>query len=131
LNFVLDTNILICSITEDPRLDESLKTEIKNQQNRCLTSIASLWEISIKHSINKLILKSSLEEIFKIIDLSFIEILPISRDHILQQSKLKFHHRDPFDRLIIAQAQVENLTIITKDSGVYIIQCQRKSKLKE
>ncbi len=111
MNYLLDTHILIWFITEDPKLKVPLEKIIKNKNHKCFTSIASLWEICIKSSINKLELKSSLDEIFNIIRLSDIEIIPITPVHLLLNATLKLHHRDPFDRIIIAQAQVENMMV--------------------
>lgn len=115
MNYLLDTHTLIWAITDNKKSLGSVREEIKNLNNECLVSIASCWEIGIKLSLKKLELNSSLNQIFETITLSAFKILPIAPDHIIQVSKLQLHHRDPFDRLIIAQAMVENLTIITKD----------------
>lgn len=79
-------------------------------------SIASFWEIAIKNSIGRLDLNSDLETIFKVIEESGFETLPLTTSQILQNSTLEFHHQDPFDRIFIAQSLVENMAIITKDS---------------
>jgi PIN domain nuclease of toxin-antitoxin system len=81
----------------------------------CLVSVAALWEMGIKASLDKLDLKVDLEQIFKLIDQTGFRLLPISPNHILQNASLEFYHRDPFDRLMIAQAQYERLKIVTKD----------------
>ncbi len=78
-------------------------------------SIASLWELAIKISIGKLTLAKSLADVIKQIAAVDIEILQISPEHTLQVSTLPFHHRDPFDRMIIAQSQIENLAVMTDD----------------
>jgi PIN domain nuclease of toxin-antitoxin system len=116
MNYLLDTHTLIWFIVDDPTLPLAVKRQIEDTDNRCFFSIASIWEIGIKHSNGKLDLKFNLEEIIKITESSLIELLPISVNHILKNSSLPFNHRDPFDRLLIAQAQIENLTIITKDT---------------
>jgi PIN domain nuclease of toxin-antitoxin system len=81
-------------------------------------SVASLWEITIKFQIGKLTLNISLEDLFNYIDRNQIEIIPINIEHLLTLSELPRHHGDPFDRLIISQAIAENLTLITRDSGL-------------
>jgi len=94
-----------------------LKTQqiIEDAANNCFVSIATLWEIAIKNSLGRLDLHADLDRIFQIIDETGFELLPITVNHILTNSNLKFHHQDPFDRIIIAQAIHENLIIITKD----------------
>ena len=116
MNYLLDTHTLIWFITEDPMLPETVKKEIKNINNTCCVSIASLWEIAIKLSLNKLELNNSLQNIIEIIDLSSIDILPINTMHVIRVSTLPLHHRDPFDRLIIAQSISENYTLLSKDN---------------
>jgi PIN domain nuclease of toxin-antitoxin system len=78
---------------------------------------ASLWEITIKKQIGKLILTISLEELFDYADRNQIEIIPINYAHLLTLAKLPNHHNDPFDRLIISQAIAENLILLTRDKG--------------
>ena len=84
--------------------------------NPVFLSVASLWEITIKHQIKKLELGISLEELFEFVDRNQIEIILINYLHLIQLSSLPLHHGDPFDRLIIAQAISENLKLISKDS---------------
>ncbi len=116
MSYLLDTHALLWFITDNSFLPKILKEEIKNIDNKCVVSIASFWEIGIKHSLHKLILKNKLESLFNIIESNPFEILPVLPTHILKLSTLKFNgHRDPFDRMLIAQAQIENPVILTKD----------------
>lgn len=115
MDYLLDTHVVIWAITDDKRLSSKLKTILVNKSNKCFISIVSFWEIGIKFSLGRLELSTDLNEIFDIINRLGIEILPISPTHILENSKLIFHHNDPFDRLLIGQAISENLTILTKD----------------
>ena len=117
MKYLLDTHAVIWFITDDKKLPGSIKRLIEDFNNDCIVSSASLWEIAIKYSLGRLELNSDLEEIFKIILKSPLEVLLISNDHILEVSKLPYHHRDPFDRLIIAQGRFEQTKIITKDSS--------------
>ena len=116
MNFLVDTHVLIWFITDDIKLPVKTKQIIENKENSCYISIASYWEIAIKNSIGRLDLNSDLETIFEVIEESGFETLPLTTNQILQNASLEFHHQDPFDRIIIAQSMIENMTIITKDS---------------
>ena len=115
--FILDTHILIWFLEGNRSLSNSRRQIISQSQNDIFISTASLWEMAIKISLNKLTLTQSLADVTKQIAAEDIEILPITPEHTLQVSILPFHHRDPFDRIIISQAQVENLAILTDDTS--------------
>lgn len=115
MNLLIDTHAVIWFITEDDQLPTHIKELIEDSDNTCFVSIVSLWEMGIKYSLDKLDLKADLKKIFELIDQSGLMILPITPTHILTNSALEFHHRDPFDRLIIAQARSEGLSLISKD----------------
>lgn len=93
-----------------------LETTIIDTSNKCFLSIASLWEIAIKSSLGKLELKGDFAEITGFLIENDIDILPITFHHLQQLMQLPFHHRDPFDRILIAQASTENLFVVTKDN---------------
>ena len=112
---LIDTHILIWFITEHPQLTNKSKTLIENSQS-CFISVASLWEIGIKMSLGKLELRINLDELVKIILESGFAILPINQIHVIKNSELNFFHKDPFDRILIAQALIEDLEIITSDT---------------
>ncbi|MGB6084136.1 type II toxin-antitoxin system VapC family toxin [Moheibacter sp.] len=116
MNYLIDTHVVLWFITNDEKLPDSIKEIIGNKENQCFISIASYWEIGIKTSIGRLELNADLESIFKIIENSGFDALPITQQHILKNSTLNFHHQDPFDRILIAQALSEDLTIISKDN---------------
>ena len=113
--YLLDTHAFLWFVSGDKQLPEYAKRIIGNIDESCFLSVASLWEITIKHQNNKLDLGLSLKELFDFADRNQIEIIPINYEHLLQLSKLTAHHNDPFDRLIIAQAISEELIIITRD----------------
>lgn len=115
MNLLLDTHAVIWFITEDDQLPPRIKELIEDTTNMCFVSIASLWELGVKYSLGKLDLKVGIKKIFELIDQSGLTILPITANHILTNTTLPFHHRDPFDRLIIAQAKSEDLKLISKD----------------
>ncbi len=117
MKYLLDTHILLWMTTEDERLKTSVHTLLKREE--CVISVGSLWEAAIKFSIGKLKLdgglKAFLDEANK---LNFLQ-LEIRNNHLLELNQLPHFdfHKDPFDRLLIAQAKAENLTIITADSN--------------
>jgi PIN domain nuclease of toxin-antitoxin system len=118
MRILIDTHILIWHLEGDEQLSPDRRSLISNPTNSIFISIASFWEIAIKSSIGRLSLSRPIEEIYAEIDHSTSTILSIERNHTLEVSRLPFHHRDPFDRMIIAQAQVELLDVMTSD-GVF------------
>jgi PIN domain nuclease of toxin-antitoxin system len=117
MQLLLDTHTFIWFISGDQTLPQKALDAIKNTENKCYISIASIWEIAIKFSLKKLELKSDFDNIIDFLASNDIEVLQLTFQHLQKIINLEFHHRDPFDRLIIAQAIVENLTIITKDEN--------------
>lgn len=117
MDLLLDTHALIWFINGDNQLPNKSIEIIKNIEVRCFVSIASIWEIAIKISLRKLELNGGFDEISKILTRYDIELLPLTFEHIQKLLELDFHHRDPFDRIIIAQGLVEKMTIITKDEN--------------
>ena len=115
MNLLLDTHVIIWFITDDKKLPPKIKTIIENPENAAFVSMVSLWEMGIKHSLQKLTLTKELKDVFKLIEDSGFEIMPVTTEHILENSKLPFHHRDPFDRMLIAQANAEDLKLVSKD----------------
>lgn len=115
MDLLLDTHTFIWFINGDKALPDKLKKTIKNIDNACYLSIASVWEIAIKFGMGTLKLKSGFNEIAEFADKNEIEILPVDFVHLQRLLELNYHHRDPFDRIIIAQGISEKLTIVTKD----------------
>lgn len=115
MDLLLDTNAFLWFSEDNPKLSPTAKQYIENPNNYCYMSIASLWEISIKISLNKMKLKIPFDKFFRLIEDNGFKVLPITFEHTLQVSKLIFHHKDPFDRLLISQAIVEDVPIITSN----------------
>ncbi|MBN2012945.1 type II toxin-antitoxin system VapC family toxin [candidate division KSB1 bacterium] len=78
-------------------------------------SVISLWEITVKLSLNKLEISHDIETIIDLLTQNGFEILPVIPRHFIELAKLPFHHRDPFDRLLVAQIKTENIHFISKD----------------
>ena len=115
MDLLLDTHSFIWFLNGDEQLPQNLKSSIADTSNKCFLSIASLWEIAIKSSLGKLELKGDFNRIAGFLSDNDIELLPISFEHLQRLIQLPFHHRDPFDRIIIAQALTERLRTATKD----------------
>lgn len=112
---LLDTHTLIWYINGDEQLSLKARTEIERKQVTNFVSIVSLWEIAVKISLGKLELHTPFIAIEKQLELNRFAILPIIFNDTLHLSNLPFYHRDPFDRLLIAQSITNNFTLISKD----------------
>lgn len=115
-NLLLDTHTMLWFFWNDSRLSGGAKALIEDADNRKLVSIASCWEIAIKVGLGKLDLgEPSRSFLPREIARNNFELLPISLDHATMVEGLVAHHRDPFDRLLIAQAMVEGLSLVSAD----------------
>ncbi|WP_428355340.1 type II toxin-antitoxin system VapC family toxin [Methyloprofundus sp.] len=116
MNYLLDTHTFIWWLNNSPELSATAKKIISRPDNSIFVSHASYWEIAIKVSIGRLTfpLKSLESEL----QLNGFELLSIKTSHILQSASLPMLHRDPFDRMLIAQAQMEGLNLITVDQHI-------------
>jgi PIN domain nuclease of toxin-antitoxin system len=114
---LLDTNSFLWFISGDDKLSDTAKAFISDINNELILSTASLWEIAIKISIGKFELLQPYDKLIpNQLDENDIRILPIALDHLTRLIDLPFHHRDPFDRLIIVQALSEELPVVTSDA---------------
>ena len=116
MKYLLDTHIFIWWTLDHPKLSGSAKATISDTDNLIYVSSASTWEIAIKSSVGKLSLPES-PEIFvrKQLDMNDFNVLDITVGHSLGILELPMHHKDPFDRILIAQAKYEDMIIITED----------------
>ena len=117
MNFLFDTSTWIWSLTYPERLSKAVREAVtQSEQHVFYLSAASAWEIAIKYSLGRLELPGLPADIVPA-DLAKqgVQSLPITNRHALAVADLPFHHGDPFDRLLIAQAKVEGLTILTSD----------------
>ena len=117
MNVLLDTHAFLWLISGDERLSETARNTFLDPDNRIFFSAASMWEICIKISLGKLSLKRGwLKAIQEELQSNAIHWLPIEIGHCDKLSKLPFHHRDPFDRMLIAQALVEKMRLLSRDN---------------
>ncbi len=114
-SYLIDTHTLIWYLNGDAQLSENAKQALMNKSARRIVSIATIWEIAIKINIGKLFVHLPMSELPVFFKVNGFEFLPLSFEHCEQYQSLPLHHRDPFDRILIVQAQVENLTIVSRD----------------
>lgn len=115
MNYLIDTHIFRWFIEDNKKLSNYVTDEISNLGNNIFLSKASLWETIIKTSIGKLELGKSIDEIEKVIAAYNFILLDINFSHLRKLFSLSHFHRDPFDRMIIAQAITDDLTVISDD----------------
>jgi len=113
--FLLDTHTFLWFAAGDKQIPKSSVSLIEDSKQLCYLSIASLWEFTIKVQTGKLLIAPDLKELIRVAEENNIELLSITPSHLETLSTLPFHHRDPFDRIIFAQAISENLTLISRD----------------
>jgi PIN domain nuclease of toxin-antitoxin system len=123
---LLDTHVLLWILSDDKRLSVNAKNNFLDPENTIYLSVASIWEISIKISLKKLKLKTSLEKIIDDYVIgNDINLLNIESSHIYPLQKLPFHHQDPFDRVILCQAKYEKMPIISSDKNFDLYSVER------
>jgi len=115
MNILLDTHVLLWWLADDSCLGVKARRAIEDENNLTFVSTASIWEIVIKKALGKLKLPDSFREVLAA---ESFQTLDITREHVFQVGSLPLHHRDPFDRLLVAQCQVEKLTLVTNDPEI-------------
>jgi PIN domain nuclease of toxin-antitoxin system len=119
VKLLLDTHVWLWSAIEPKRLSDPTRAALLDASNEIYLSAASIWETAIKVELGKLQLPTGLAEfVANQTGPGVAEILPINADHAIAVAELPRHHRDPFDRLLVAQAKVEELTLVTVDEAV-------------
>ncbi len=117
MKYVLDTQALLWFVNGDSSLPKKMSEQFITNENQIFISYVSIWEIGIKNAIGKLHLSKNLQYFIdsEIKDYKF-HLLDIQLSHIIQAVSLPLHHRDPFDRLLIAQSIIENIPVISSDT---------------
>ncbi|MBS1797778.1 MAG: type II toxin-antitoxin system VapC family toxin [Acidobacteria bacterium] len=116
MQYLVDTHVFLWFVGNAKELSKTAQGVIEDGNNEIFISIASLWEISIKTALGKLSIKGNYESVIDDITDNSIQILPINFPHTVEQNRLPFHHRDPFDRIIVSQAIVEKMNLISADT---------------
>lgn len=116
MRLLLDTHAFLWFVAGDAQLSRRARRRIEDPRYEKYLSVASMWEIAIKRSVGKLELEVSLDEL---IDAGAVDngilLLDVARRHATGVAELAFHHRDPFDRLLVSQAMCEEMAIVTRD----------------
>lgn len=116
MTLLLDTHTLLWFLTNDSSLSARARSAIEDAANVTHVSAASLWEVAIKSALGKLKLPAPYADIFpRQLETNGFGMLPITPAHCAALLTLPFHHRDPFDRMLLAQAKAEALTLVTDD----------------
>ena len=116
--FLIDTHVLLWWLFDDHRLTALARSIIQNPANTILVSSASGWEISTKYRLGKLPqAEEAVSNLPSLLQRARMDVLPISIEHALAAGALPGPHRDPFDRMLIAQGQIEKLSIVTSDAA--------------
>ena len=118
MRVLLDTHAFIWFLAGDARLRAPARRHVADPANEKFLSIASVWEMAIKLSLGKLRLRDTLAEVVdQGTKSNAINLLGISKDHAVRVASLPWHHRDPFDRLLVAQAIEDDLTLLAGDAA--------------
>ena len=117
MSLLFDTHAFLWFVHDDPQLSARARRAIDDAENVLVVSIASLWEISIKVNIGMLEMRPSFEEFVRVQLRTGFRLLPIEFRHTATYVQLPLHHRDLFDRMLIAQAIADDLTIVTGDAA--------------
>ncbi len=126
MNILLDTHAFLWFVDDNPRLTEAARVLIESEDSQPFISMASLWEIAIKISLGKLQLKQPYETFIpQQLAVNGTGILNLSLEHTAAIATLPFHHRDPFDRLIVVQAKIEKMTLVSADPAFDTYAVQR------
>ena len=129
MNLLLDAHALLWALADPGRLLEGVRQKIEDPDNSVHISTATAWEIAIKVGLGKLPVPGDLQDwLPAALSASHFLHLPVTLEHALGVERLPLHHRDPFDRLLITQAVVEGMTIVTRDRafepyGVQLLRC--------
>jgi PIN domain nuclease of toxin-antitoxin system len=113
VSYLLDTHVLLWWMDDAPRLHSGVRDLIINPDHDIVVSAASIWEAAIKRAIGKLQFDTS--ALLQALRRDRVRLVPITAEHALAAGDLPRHHDDPFDRMLVAQAAVEGLSIVTHD----------------
>lgn len=116
MKLLLDTHAFLWWVAASPALGRRARSAIRNGRNECFVSVASGWEIAIKASLGTLKIEGALDRFLpEQLAANSFQPLPVDLKHCARVGVLPFHHRDPFDRLLVAQALEDDLAIVTAD----------------
>ena len=118
MKLLLDTHAVLWFLEDDPKLSDAARRAVEDEGNECWVSTASGWEMAIKSQLGKLRLPLAFEGLFPgALEARGFSILPVEVGHLHRYHALPFHHRDPFDRLLVAQALADGFTVVGNDAA--------------
>lgn len=126
MDLLLDTHAFICMSSDPNRLSPRVRRLLEDEANAVSVSIISYWEMAIKISLGKLDLGTNwMRRLQAFMRDNAVSSLPIRSDHLTALVSLPFHHRDPFDRMLVAQSQAERMSLVSRDAnlGQYTVEC--------
>jgi PIN domain nuclease of toxin-antitoxin system len=115
MRYLLDTHAFLWLASDDPQLTPVARTLFIDRDHECFLSVASIWEMSIKSSLGKLTLATSVAYLVRGGLDRGVRLLDVTGEHAYAIEQLPFHHRDPFDRLLVAQAMHEGMHLVSRD----------------
>jgi PIN domain nuclease of toxin-antitoxin system len=115
MNLLLDTHVLLWWLDDNPGLSRRARTVIADGNNLVFVSAAVIWEIQIKHVLGKLKIPKNFR---KVLDQQGFELLDITVEHAYAVGNLPLYHRDPFDRILVVQAKLENMILVSRDKRI-------------
>lgn len=118
MNLLLDTHVALWAITDSPKLLKKAREMIESPKSSVWVSAATVWEIAIKHSLGRGDMPVSSQDALRYFRESGYRFLPVEPEHVAAVEDLPAHHADPFDRILVAQALVEPMRLITHDPMV-------------
>jgi PIN domain nuclease of toxin-antitoxin system len=114
VRYLLDTHVLLWWVGDDPKLGADIRKTVTDPDHDIVVSAASIWEAAIKRAVGKL--RFETQVLLDTLGRGGLRVLPITAEHALAAGDLPRHHDDPFDRMLVAQARAENLTLVTRDA---------------
>ena len=119
MRYLLDTHTFIWGCVDSDKLSDTAKKIVDDTSEHKYLSVASIWEFAIKYSMGKLLFEGGLPRLYEIASLYDLTILPITETYIASVIELPFIHRDPFDRILVATAKADGMTILTADENIH------------
>ena len=120
MKYLLDTHVFLWILDNKEKFSDKTYRIIIDPGNVKCVSIVSAWELAIKIGTGKLVFKGGVERFFSEISISDFKLLPIKRSHIKTLETLPLLHRDPFDRILVASARAEGMTLLTADENIHL-----------
>ena len=118
MNLLLDTHVALWAITDSPKLPQKAREQIQSPKTIVWISAASVWEIAIKHALGRGDMPVSSQDAVRYFRESGYRFLAVEAEHAIVVEELAAHHQDPFDRILVAQALIEPMRLMTHDAAV-------------